>query len=763
MKANRYVSVLLAAAMLFVMGSCVSDDAPDFHEVRTGAAPAAAEPAVSAAEPDGVQTAAAVQTVLGYAAEEIPSPDWVLDFGVCDIYNETFYIAAAAADGGAAVAGFDTRTEQFERYDIDVGTLHNPHTSIISAAENSLWLFIFESWTAEELEQGLYTGETNLFLLYRNLITGEQRISPVLFWEETSPPLFLLALDDGRALAGNHDCKTKTYLFDKDASLIEKPDMIVHGMGVRAWVNDRLYVQTPDGLAELDRSALKFGAPIEEIYDQPAVYSSSRGHFLTTTDNTFYSVDADTGEKTEIFNWMDVALSFSRLYGNSGLENENGDYFHYTDRITKITMAEIPEKQTLILACLGDSSSFGYPVEGENVFAPSNKTYICSDSLMDAIIRFNNSDPEYKIAVRPYIYANDEERTRLLIELATGKGADILDTSLLPDGAADGSILVDMLPYLDADEDIGRDDFIPGIFADMTKNGGLYEYIERYNLITMTTRSGFAAGGEWTVGRIQQILALYPELRVQNDTEKLCDYFSWAASAEFMDYDGASCYFTDGTFEEWLVLLRQLCQTDRDWDSDKYLGEYAIYIDTEFPCSIGNTSRRRAGGEYIPAGFPDSSGTGSYFMRFGPPTAYGSWSFMPNGERSYSAVSSVGIMASSDKQYGAWRFIKTFMTCAENTALTKGIPAKKASFEQALENALAREQSASARYEEFGESDADHIRYLVYNTSECVSDSSNAAEIIRAALSAYIGGVYSAEDTASQLQSRMSIYLSEQQ
>lgn len=99
MKAKRYVSVLLAAAMLFVMGSCVSDDAPDFHEVRTGAAPAAAEPAVSAAEPDGVQTAAAVQTVLGYAAEEIPSPDWVLDFGVCDIYNETFYIAAAAADG----------------------------------------------------------------------------------------------------------------------------------------------------------------------------------------------------------------------------------------------------------------------------------------------------------------------------------------------------------------------------------------------------------------------------------------------------------------------------------------------------------------------------------------------------------------------------------------------------------------------------------------------------------------------------------------
>lgn len=752
-KLRKHVCLALLAAVL--LGLCACGASPT--EPTPTAAPATAEPT---AAPTPMPAATARPTALGYAAEEVLTPAWIQELGACDIYNDTFYIAANT-DSSAGVVSFDTRTEQFHKYDVDVRALHNPHINAISVVEDSIWLYIAEQWTVGECEQGLFTGETNLYILYKNTASGEQIISPMTFWKSNLPPLYLLALDNNKALIGNHECEPQTYLIDSNANVIDTPDTVVRGMGVRAWVNDKLYVQTADGLAELNRDTLTFGNPVEEIYNQPAVYSSSCGHFLTTIDNVFYSVDAATGKKTEIFEWMDVALALSRLYGTKGLENENGDYYHYTDRITKITKAELPVKQTLILACLGDTNSYGYPKEDGSFFAPSNKTYICSDSLMDAIIRFNNSDPDYKIEVKPYIYSSDDERTRLLIELATGKEVDILDTSLLPDDAADGSILVDMLPYLDADADISRDDFIPGIFADMTKNGGLYEYIDRYNVITITARDSFVDGQSWTVSDIQQILAQHPELRIENSADKLSYYFAWAASAEFMDYAAGSCSFTGEAFLQWIVLIKQLCQTDYDWESDPYLGEYAFYIDTQFPANIGDMSRCYANGEYTAVGFPNATGTGSYFMRYGAPTAYGTWSYMPNGEQSFGAVSSVGIMASSANIDGAWRFIKTFMSGAENAALSSGIPAQKACFERAVENELAREQSDAAWVEEFDESDGEQIRSIVYNTAKCVSNNDTVTGILKSALDAYIGGVYSAEETSAQLQSRLSIYLAE--
>lgn len=118
-------------------------------------------------------------------------------------------------------------------------------------------------------------------------------------------------------------------------------------------------------------------------------------------------------------------------------------------------------------------------------------------------------------------------------------------------------------------------------------------------------------------------------------------------------------------------------------------------------------------------------------------------------------------MASSDSIDGAWRFIKTYMQGTENVALVDGIPAQKAAFERAVENELRKEQNEIVPLEEFDETDAEYIRYLAYNTSKCVSNSGVLIDTIRAALNAYIGGVYTAEETANQLQSRLSIYLAE--
>lgn len=434
MKRSRIISAALLLTMLFSLCACGADSTPPATAVPTSTQPAAtAAPAHTPTERP---------MVTGYIATELTTPDWVKTWGSCDIANDTFYICTETADGGVAVTAFDTLSESFRRYDIDTAGLHNAHSLYISAADNSVWAFVYEARTLEEISNNSNVGEMREFIAHIDLETGEHTLNEISFWEESfNMPMYLIAMDDERALFGNSSVTEiegvkgyNNFVIDKNANVIARPEVDILGVAKRVRVDGTLYLPTAQGLAPLDTETLQCGAAIGAIINQPVLYSSSCGNFLVTKDNALFAIDPTSGAETEMFKWADVALSFSRLYGQNGLENKNGDIYHLTDRITKITTGQIPLKDTLTLACFGDTNSYGYSANG-GFFGSSDKSYVCSDSLLDAIIRFNNSDPDYKIEIKPHIYSSDEERTRLLIDLATSGGADILDTSLLPDGA----------------------------------------------------------------------------------------------------------------------------------------------------------------------------------------------------------------------------------------------------------------------------------------------------------------------------------------
>lgn len=747
-KLRKQACLALLAAML--LGLCACGTSPDEPAPTVTAVPVTDEPSAAPAQ-ELIEKPR--ETVPGYIASEIPNPDWVKNLGVCDIYNDTFYIAAKTKDGAPAVAAFDTRTEEFTRIDITVSDLHNPYIFRVSVAADTLWLLVLEAQTQEETQDNSCLHELNNYIICVNLVTGEEARSMVSFWDDDNAALyFLLALDDNRALTGNDLCeKHPIYLIDRNANVIGVPETVLYGNPPRVWVNGVHWVAAPGGLSQLDPDTVQYSNPIPELDNQPALYSSSLGHFLVTRKNVLYNYDPATQQETELLKWADVAFSYKRLYGRNGLENVNGDIFHLTDRITKISLGDVPVKDTLTLACLGDTSSYGYPSDG---WGMTSKTFVCSDALMDAVLRFNNSDPDYRVEIKPYIYSSEEERARLLIELATGGAVDIIDTSLLPDGAADSSMLVDLLPYLDADADIIRDDFIPGALSAMMRGDALYEYIDRFDILTMTAPKSLADGGEWTAARMCQLMEEYPDLRTEDNAENLVLLFSRAATAEFMDTSSATCSFTNPAFGEWLKLLKQLTSLNQtNWHTD----EYTFFIDYDFPNRVGDKARAVAGGDYAVVGFPNTAETGSYFMRYGSPTAMGIGSFITDSMMTLGANTSLGIMAASANVDGAWRFIKTYMSGTEDVELRYGIPALKASFERALENELDKEPI----YQQFTKEDAESIRSIVYGTTKYVLNSPEVMDTMRTVLNAYLGGQYTEDAAAAQLQSRLSIYLAE--
>lgn len=738
LRAYKLLCLLLAVGMLLSLSACgkSAKEEPQLPE------PAQSVPPI--VEPSAAVTE--VKTVPGYICTEIENPDWIVSFGGSEIVGDTIYLVVQTTDGVVEIAGFDTLTEQWTRYGLEKGEAVNPQPSLFSATEDSFWLLFRENVTDEESANNDFSRELGYFLLHIDCASGVQTWRPVSFCSANTYFMSFIALDSGRALLGDGGT---TYLIDPEANVTGSPALNLQGDGLHARIGGRLYSQSESGLAEIDTDTLQFGSPIEAIYDQ-AVYCSSLGHFLTTKDSILYSVDPATGEETEVFRWMDVALSYSRLYGWKGLENSNGDIFHITDRISKISMGEVPLRKTLTLACLGDAS-------GED-YALVNDSYFCADKLKDAIIRFNNSDPEFRVEIKPFIYHNDTERGKILMDIATGAEADIIDTSLLPEGAVDRHLLVDILPYIDADETISREDFIPTLLRSMMKGGGIYEYVDRYTMLTMYTHPELAEDA-WTVENIKSLIAQHPELNVPTGQDKLITVFSWAASAEFMDKNTGTAYFDSPEFARWLELLKTLAETEAAPMQRTFLFE----ISYDYAREAGFRTRSAMHGDYISVGFPSADGTGSYFMPLGSPGNMGSLGALPEAMYTLGSSTSLGIAASSANRDAAWRFVRTFIVGEEEPQLRKGIPAVKESFEAAIAAELAwNTEQKDLPYEAFNQQDADALRELVYGTEKIVCTDEAVMDVMSEAINAYLGGKFTAAEAARQIQSRMGIYTAEQ-
>ena len=92
-----------------------------------------------------------------------------------------------------------------------------------------------------------------------------------------------------------------------------------------------------------------------------------------------------------------------------------------------------------------------------------------------------------------------------------------------------------------------------------------------------------------------------------------------------------------------------------------------------------------------------------------------------------------------------------------------GIPVLKESFELAAEYGLSKDLSQeNLLYDTFNQKDATALCELVYNTSKIVCTDEAVMDVMTTAITAYLGGKGTAEEAAQQIQSRMSIYMSEQ-
>ena len=177
--------------------------------------------------------------------------------------------------------------------------------------------------------------------------------------------------------------------------------------------------------------------------------------------------DLETGQKTIVIDWMESQLLTAGLELHLGFLDtgqisllictRRGEEWE-TERalLTRTARADLPEREVITLGGLGISH------EG------------MIDSFQAQIMEFNRRSQTHRIEIVDYLRGIDigdsaagwAARDRLLMDMMTGQGPDILFGGAGEFAALrDAAVFLDLYPFIDADPELSRSDFLPNILA----------------------------------------------------------------------------------------------------------------------------------------------------------------------------------------------------------------------------------------------------------------------------------------------------------
>ena len=240
-----------------------------------------------------------------------------------------------------------------------------------------------------------------------------------------------------------------------------------------------------------------------ESYTLPAscgsVYSGGGSClFFCDSGDALYGYSTETGALERLWSWTGVNINSGRVHCLSVLED--GRLAVVTDadggaEIAVLTPADpdaLPEMMVLAYATLS--------LDG---------------GTRARIVEFNKAHTDCRIEARDYSEYGDPAaaRTRLHTEILAGNIPDLLDTRALPVRQyGRRGYLVDLLPYLESDPDLGREAVMERVLDAALQDGKLYQAFPSFTILTAAGRPGLA--GErtgWTWEDLRAAMAALPE------------------------------------------------------------------------------------------------------------------------------------------------------------------------------------------------------------------------------------------------------------
>ena len=556
-------------------------------------------------------------------------------------------------------------------------------------------------------------------------------------------------------------------------------------------------------LVEIDLNAKGYGKEYELGSSINTIYNGS-GDYLcySSSDTGIVGVRADNLQTESVLNLLNLGIDNSNI--NSMAVNDDGsfvtvgyDYSGMTARstlslITPIDSSEVKEKKVLTLGC-----------------------FYIDWNIRSQIAEFNKTNEDYTIYATSYSESNDTSDytaalTKFNNEILAGNVPDILliSSGMPYNSYASKGLFADLYEFMDKDDVYNRDAFMPNVLKAMEKDGKLYEITPSFTVQTYAAKKSLVGDAtSLTMDQANQILATMPEgATLTNDSQTMTasNFLSTAITfSNFVDYTNATCNFDSPEFKAILETAKKY-PADIDYDA-LYNDNPNYWMEQETACrenrallysvyfndfSIYTNTRDAYFGEDISfVGFPGS----------GASNATGSV---------ISTGSEIAVSSKSKYKDGAWEFIKLVLDNAvgEQDSGNYGVAiTSDASVAEAADEAVKRITSqyyglpvVKSQLQALGQqatipqtyTDTDGTvqqvdnTYYVGNTEVKVNlitqDEVNMlidyfstvdtiarydeslTDIINEEANAYFKGTKSVDEAASLIQSRASIYLSEQ-
>lgn len=412
----------------------------------------------------------------------------------------------------------------------------------------------------------------------------------------------------------------------------------------------------------------------------------------------------------------------------------------------------------------------------------------------EQVVAFNLASDEYRIKYVNYRdYNTSEDYTlgakQLKADILAGNVPDILiaDESFSAATYMNKGIFADLYTYIDKDESLSRDKFLPNILSACELNGKLYELPTGIYLFGMVgEKSKIAEFGGLTMREFAEKVAALPE-GVQfvrdgdNSRDQMLRMLFFINYADFIDDAVGKCDFDNDDFRALLEFVKTVPEKSL-WDDPNFNSETYDWDAYDNMYKDGKAIAQISGlTDFF--GFEDMSYT------FG--TMETDIVGLPSKDRNGFAFSATQlkflISAKSPFADESWKFVRQFFADDVQNALNYGFPVTVSALDAAKQAALDKIASRDAEGKEAtGEivgyqisddgvtipiydqgmryetpADVEHIYDIVLSVKKQLGYDESIYNVIMEEASAFFSGEKSVEEVTKLINNRVGIILTE--
>ena len=326
----------------------------------------------------------------------------------------------------------------------------------------------------------------------------------------------------------------------------------------------------------------------------------------------------------------------------------------------------------------------------------------------------------------------------------------------------------DLTPYLEADTEIKRENYVEKAFNAYEKDGKLYGIVPAFTIQTVIGKTS-DVGSEpgWTIDDVMALMDSKPEgteLFEYCTKDSILNYCCIASLDNFVDWETGECKFDDGYFEKVLEFANRFPK-ESEWNED----------DDSTPTKIQS-------GRLLLQSFSISEMEyyQMYSMMYGEPITFIGYP-SNGGSGSYiTPTIALGINTKAKQKDGAWEFLRNFlMEDYQENNIEWYFPtlqtALDAMFEEAmtedyyeLDGEKIKQPKTTWGYDDWEaeiyaatKEQVDAVKELIEITDGVFNSNQEIANIISEEAAPFFDGQKSAKDVADVVQSRVKIYVNE--